>query len=544
MFVTGFGTARFAKCLGGISLAAALGAAPALAAETLATKIPTIVATHAAAFAGKPAPDRVLHLVISLPLRNEAALDQFLADIYNPKSANYRHYLSVAEFTKRFGPAEDDYAAVVNYLTAQGLTVTQTTANRYLIDVDAKVADVERVFNVQMGLYKHPTQKRLFISPDRAPTLDLGVTVQQIIGLDDYVLPYRKLVHHDLATGPRNGSGPGGQFDGNDIRKAYYPTGTLTGAGQSVGLMELAGLNVSDVSTFFSKGYGPTNSVKITLISTDGAPVTCGSACGDDSEQALDVEYTISVAPGLSSVRVYVGNTAEDVLNRQATDNISKVLSTSWGWNENFATDDKLFKEFAAQGQTNLTASGDDSSLSASGPWPEEDANIVAVGGTDLAMTKGGAAWSGESGWNSSAGGPSLDTTIKIEPYQLPFITSANGGSKTLRNVPDIAASANTDMEICADGACTGGYGGTSFASPIWAGFIALTNQYALSQSKPVVGFINPAIYALAGTSSYATLFHDETKGKSGKFSCTTSYDLVTGLGSPYGTALIEALGN
>ncbi len=522
---------------------AALAAAPAArAAETLATSIPGVVTRQAAAFAGKPAPDRVLHLAISLPLRNTAELDRLLADITDPASAHFRHYLSVAEFTERFGPTAADYAAVVNYLSAQGLTVTRQTANRYLIDVDAHVQDVERVFHVQMGLYRHPTEKRLFLSPDRAPTLDLAVPVQQIIGLDDYVLPYRKFVHHDLVSGPRNGSGPGGQFDGKDIHKAYYPSGTLTGAGQSIGLMELSGLNVSDVNLFFSKGYGPANKVKIDLISTDGAPVTCGTACGDDSEQALDVEYAISMAPGLASMRVYVGNTAEDVLNAMATDNISKVLSTSWGWNENFATDDKLFKEFAAQGQTNLTASGDYSSLSASGPWPEEDANIIAVGGTDLFMSGTGTAWSGETGWSASAGGPSLDKTIKIESYQLPYVTLANGGSKTLRNVPDIAASANTNMYICANGGCSGGNGGTSFASPIWAGFIALTNQYAVSKGKPVVGFINPAIYALGKTASYKTTFHDQFKGKSGKFSCTTSFDLVTGLGSPVGQALINAL--
>jgi subtilase family serine protease len=542
MRVTTFLTKLMATLLGCVSLAATLAAAPAYAAETLATTIPTIVATHAAAFAGKPAPDRVLHLVMSLPLRNTADLDRLLADIYNPASPHYRQYLSVAEFTDRFSPTTADYQATVDYLTAQGLTVTQTTANRYLIDFDAKVADIERVFNVQMGLYKHPLQRRLFISPDRAPTLGLSVPVQQIIGLDDYVLPYRKFAHHVRSDAPRNGSGPGGQFDGNDIRRAYYPAGTLTGKGQSIGLMELSGLNVSDVALYFSNGYGPANSVPVRLISTDGAPVTCGSACGDDSEQALDVEYSISMAPGLAGVRVYVGNTAEDVLNRMATDNISKILSTSWGWGINFQTDNALFREFEAQGQTNLTASGDYSSLPLSGPWPEEDANIVAVGGTDLSMTTGGGKWSNETGWNRSAGGPSIDKLITIRSYQLPYINAANGGSTTLRNVPDVAASANFNMEICANAGCSGGWGGTSFASPIWAGFIALTNEYAISKGKPVVGFINPAIYALGRTASYKTTFHDQTGGKSGIFSCTPSYDLVTGLGSPVGQSLIEAL--
>jgi kumamolisin len=305
--------------------------------------------------------------------------------------------------------------------------------------------------------------------------------------------------------------------------------------------MELGGVNLSDVTTFFDNGYGEANSVPIHLISTDGAPLKCTGGC-DDTEQALDIEYAISMAPKLASMRVYIGKTAEDVLNAMASDNLSKILSTSWGWNRNFATDDGLFKEFALQGQTNLTASGDYSSLTASGPWPEEDANIVAVGGTDLVTTMAGGPWKNETGWSHSAGGPSTDDKILIEPYQLPYINAANGGSTTLRNVPDVAASADTDMMVCADGSCTGGYGGTSFASPIWAGFIALVNEYAVAHGKAVVGFINPAIYALGQTANYSTGFHDIVKGKSGKFSCTPSYDLVTGLGSPKGQGLIELL--
>jgi subtilase family serine protease len=531
------------KFLCGVSLATMLGSAPCLAAETLATQIPDIVAAGTAVPAGKPAPDQVLNLVLSLPLRNQPRLTQLIADIYNPASPNFRHYLSVAEFTESFGPAASDYQTVVDYLTARGLTVTKPSVNRYLIEFDATVADVERVFHVQMGLYQHPAEKRLFISPDRAPRIDLNVPVLQILGLDDYVRPYRKLVHKTGVTGPRNGSGPDGQFDGNDIRRAYYPSGTLTGAGQSVGLMELDGLAVADVNSFFRNGYGPANTVPIDLIKVANLTTACNYAVCDDTEQALDVEYTISMAPGLASVRVYIALNPEKILNAMATDNISKILSTSWGWsNQNAATDDGLFQEFAAQGQTNLTASGDYSTLKASGAWPEEDANIVGVGGTDLSMTGDGAAWSGETGWSSSAGGPSIDH-IPIEPYQTPYVTAKNGGSKKLRNVPDVAANANVDMYLCADGSCAGQWGGTSFASPIWAGFIALTNQYATSHGKQVVGFINPAIYALGKKPGiYKKAFYDETVGQSGRFICTPSYDLVTGLGSPTGEALIEAL--
>ncbi len=147
-----------------------------------------------------------------------------------------------------------------------------------------------------------------------------------------------------------------------------------------------------------------------------------------------------------------------------------------------------------------------------------------------------------ERGWAGSAGGPSLLHKTPIESYQLPFINPSNGGSLILRNVPDIAGDADVDNYICYNGKCNGGWGGTSFASPIWAGYIALANQMAAAKGKPPVGFLNPTLYRLAGLPTYATQFHDEFKGKSGKYSAVAGYDLVTGLGSPHGEYLIDAL--
>ncbi len=494
--------------------------------------VPAIVADHSATYLRHADAGTVLQLSVSLPMRNTAALDALLADLYNPRSPNYRRYLSVADYTARFGPTEADYQQAVAFFQHSGLTVRADAANRALIQLTGRVADIERVFNVTLNLYQHPTEARSFMAPDRAPSVDLSVPLLDVIGLDNAVLPTPRLLRPAAALpGLRaTGSGPNGEFIGSDMRAAYYGTGTLTGSGQSVGLMELAGYNITSVQTYFSK-VGQTLSVPVIGVMTDSHSLSCTGKC-DDSEQALDIEYAISMAPKLKQLQVYVGSNAEDVLNRQVSDNTSKELSTSWGWGEKFATDDNLFKEMAAQGQTMLTASGDDSSLQASGPWPEEDANLTAVGGTDLVTKSAGGAWSSETGWKDSAGGPSVDTTIKIESYQSPYVTTANKGSTTLRNVPDIAASANIDMYYCANSGCSYA-GGTSFASPIWAGFVALANQQALSTGHGLVGFLNPTLYANGMNANVGTLFHDETSGTSGKYSCTKSYDLVTGIGSP-----------
>jgi len=119
---------------------------------------------------------------------------------------------------------------------------------------------------------------------------------------------------------------------------------------------------------------------------------------------------------------------------------------------------------------------------------------------------------------------------------------SSNQASTTIRNVPDVAAEANTDNYLCDQGSCTGDYGGTSFAAPRWAGFLALVNQQAVAGGNSTLGFINPAIYSIGRGASYHSAFHDITSGSNNKYSAGPGYDLVTGWGSPNGTGLINAL--
>ncbi len=75
----------------------------------------------------------------------------------------------------------------------------------------------------------------------------------------------------------------------------------------------------------------------------------------------------------------------------------------------------------------------------------------------------------------------------------------------------------------------------------MWAGFLALVNQQALANGHSPLGFINPIIYQLASGPGYGTAFHDITSGSNG-IPATTGYDLATGLGSPNGVGLVNAL--
>lgn len=523
-----------------------LAAVPTEASATalLSTHVPNAVLEHLVPIVGEPDPTSRLQIEVTLPMRNPAQLDALLDAIYDPASPQYRHYLSVAEFTQRFGPSAHDYTAAASFFQSQGLDVTALSANRYLIELNGSVAAIEKTFHVKLHLYRHPTEQRSFLAPDREPTLDLSVPVLHVTGLDDFDLPTPRLIASG-AGAPRGGtgSGPGGNFIGSDMRAAYYGGTTLIGAGQSVGLMELEGYIPSDIPLYFKTVNQPLN-VAVNGISTDGTPVDCKKC--NDGEQALDIEYAISMAPGLDQVQVYVAHNAVSVLNRMASDNTSKQLSTSWGWagqKGDFKVEDPIYKEMAMQGQTFLTASGDYSTLAKSGPWPEEDANLTGVGGTDLVTNGAGGSYKSETGWKDSAGGPSTDQSILIPKFQVPFINAQNMGSHTLRNVPDVAANANFNMYICYDNKCNGGWGGTSFASPMWAGFIALANQQAATNGKPLIGFVGKTLYDLSKKSSeYKAIVHDVIGGTSGKYTAVKGYDLVTGLGSPNGQALIDAL--
>ena len=531
------------KRLALIAAVLAAGAAKAAPIPTMTDHVPASVANRSALLVGAPASAQMLELSISLPIRNEPGLRALLRDLYNPASPSFRHYLSVDDFTARFGPSEAEYKSLLNYAAAHNLHARRYAANRRVLDVQGTVADIEGAFSVKIGLYRNPGDVRPFFAPDREPATDLAIPILHISGLDNEILPRAHFIRGLAAAKPGHpgtGSGPDGNFIGSDIRAAYYGGTELTGAGQSVGLLEYVGYNIADVQNYFTQVNQPFN-VPIIGVSLNGAKLGCTGKC-DDGEQALDMEEAISMAPGLAELVVYVGNIDVSILNQMAVDNNCKQLSSSWGWKADAATLDPIFEEFAAQGQSFVDATGDDGyHLLADAVWPGDDQYVTGVGGTDLTTTGPGGAWSQEIGWHFSGGGPSPDN-IAIPAYQVPFITPNNNGSRKLRNVPDIAGDANTDNYSCYDGGCYTGNGGTSYAAPLWAGFIALVNQQAASLHRHPVGFLNPTIYTIGGTAHYHKIFHDEKLGNNGRYIAGPGFDLVTGFGSPAGQTLIDAL--
>ena len=435
-------------------------------------------------------------------------------------------------------------------------TVGDLPANRIVVPVTGSAAQIDAAFHVQMNLYQHPSEKRSFFAADREPSLDLAVPVAHIAGLDDYSPPHPMLVKGPSDHQPFvvTGSGPGGSYLGSDMRAAYYGGTTLDGNGQTVGLFEFGGYALSDVNLSFSSA-GQSYKVPINNVLLDGMS---GASDGDDGEEVLDIVQAIGMAPNLSQVRVYIGELDADILNAMASEDIAKQISCSWGWRPaDPTTADVFFKEMAAQGQSFFTASGDDGAFDAAiSPffYPGEDQYVTAVGGTHLTTNGAAGGWVAETVWNSgeagSGGGISPDG-IAIPSYQVGVANSANGGSTTLRNVPDVAMEGDFDNYACDEGACSATYAGTSFAAPRWAGFMALVNQQAIEAGNAPMGglgFLNPLIYPLAQAAASSADFHDITVGNNDTdnqplyFTATPGYDLTTGFGSANGQKLIDAL--
>ena len=488
-----------------------------------------------------------MRLVLVLPHRNQAALDNFLKEIYDPSSASYRRFLTVEEFTNMFGPSQEDYDAVVSFAGAHGLTVVGTSSNRMNVDVTGPVTNIEEAFHLTMGVYQHPTENRTFYAADREPTPDLAVALWHISGLDNYSIPQPALVRRNPGVTPdaTTGSCPSSSFCGSDMRTAYYGGTALTGSGQSLGLLEYYGTDLADLKTYF-KNAGQTNNVPITLKSTDGTSTSCLASAGcDDTEQTIDMTQALGMAPGLSSLVMYVGSTDSAIFNAMATASpLNAQLSSSWTWSPADPNTDKpYFQEFAAQGQNLFQASGDSAAWkSSSRIYPADDVYLTSVGGTDLVTSSAGGPWSSETAWANGGGGISPDK-FAIPSWQTATASGCSKCSKTYRNAPDVSANANYTFYVCADQTtCTANdYGGTSFAAPMWAGYLALANQQSLANGGTTLGFINPTLYTIGLGSSYTSDFHDITGGSNG-YAATTGYDLATGWGSPNGAALINAL--
>jgi len=534
-----------------------------------------------------------LHLALNLANRDQAGLEALLADLYNPQSPNYRHWWTPQEVDLKFGPTKEQFNTLLSWAQAKGMTVTFQASNMRIIEIDAPVSVVNSAFHVTETTYHDGNINHDFHAPDREPTTDLPFQLLSVDGLENAAPMHNHLKKGPTADLPRyvaaplsssgiagsfgggimpatplkitphaGGTGPGGEFLPSDIRAAYYGSGSLTGQGQYVAIFSFDGYLTSDVTLYY-QNVGQTSSVPVTNVLTGGYAGNCYSSTNgtsgtcDDGEQILDIVQVQGMAPGLAGIRFYEGSTANTEVNQMYTDNIAKVVTSSWGGGGFGTSTDTYFQDMAAVGITYFNATGDDGAFNKyTYGAPSLSPYIVQVGGTDLVTSGPGGSWVSETGWSDSGGGFYVSGMSTSSKYTIPtwqsqtgVITSTNKGSTAYRNAPDMSAEANFDNPTADNGAFLEGYGGTSFATPRMAGYFALANQqYVENGHTAGFGAIMSSMYTaglaqIAATGSY---YHDLTSGSNpayegtGSYTAVAGYDLVTGWGSPNGTALMN----
>src|SRR5271170_5277322 len=228
--------------------------------QSLLTRHVRAVTTNGRApLVGRLPATRSMRIDIVLPVRDQAGLDSFLREVYDPASASYRRFLTVAQFTERFGPSQDDYDAVIRFAKASGFTVTGGSRDALDVQLKGSVATIEAAFHVSLGLYHDPLYNRNFYAPDREPAVDLPFQLWHISGLDNYSIPHPMIQRRKIQPRPdglhsnaTTGSCPSASFCGSDMRAAYYESTTLTGAGQSLGLFEFVGTDLADLTTYYT----------------------------------------------------------------------------------------------------------------------------------------------------------------------------------------------------------------------------------------------------------------------------------------------------
>ncbi len=508
------------------------GVAPGPGLRRLSGHVPSVASTTPVARHLDPATS--MSLAIGLPLRDSEGLRAMAEQSSDPTSPSYRHYLTPDDVLARFAPTESDYAAVTGFARASGLTVTQTFPNRVVAYVTGAAGDVERALHVTLSVHRRPDGTEFF-APDAEPSVGEAVPVEHIAGLDNVGTVRR------LGGG---GSWSNGSFDSADLRKTYAGCDlTLTGAGQTLGLIEIGAFLPGDINSYAS-------GQNITRVPTNVIPIGGGAGTTPDMETTGDIELANGMAPGLKQIDVFeLASTqaAFDAAFEAVTtaSPLPSVVSMSLWPTFIDSTLLSLIQIMGAQGQSFFISSGD----AGSGNYPVENIpvspGITLVGGTELTLSPA----YGETAMNfmsngqhfQSGGGIEFDSNYPdpIPSYQKWISMATNGGSTTHRNVPDVSMVAD-DIHIVFQGLTGYTFGGTSASAPLWAAFTALANQASQSNGVPPVGFANPVLY-FSASSSYASLFNDVTSGTNGSYNAVKGYDLVTGLGTPK-CALLQTL--
>jgi len=537
-----------------------------------------------------PASER-LQLVFPL-VADQAGLRRFAQQVVDPRSPSYGRYRSIAWLANHFGAPTPTRARVMTYLREHGASHVRLDATGLFVDATLPAATAERLFDTPLFSHEARSGER-FIAPAtraRLPSALRGAATG-VIGLDTHAVAASPAVAEAASgyepvsgtpTGCANGTKPGG-FSPSEYLTAYgydplHAAGTL-GQGERVALIEIDGFRGSDISTF-AQCFG----LRVPPLNGFGVGVSRPLAPGIES--TLDLEVLTAAAPDLKAIDVYESHAnASDVLQAltaplQNSGYKPQVISVSLGLCEAFTlqavgheginSTEAALEEAAASGISVLVATGDHGSAgctNSSNPtappeatlavnYPASSPWVTAVGGTNLVLNSENAIQS-QTVWNDAgvepgaAGGGGFSTLFPRPSYQAGTVGPNH------RAIPDVALLADLapgyDFYCTASPDCLSGshpdawstVGGTSAATPLLAGGLALIDQSLRARKLEDLGLLNPLLYRIGRNASQAaSTLDDVTQGSNdvgpfippsyralGCCSATPGFDAASGWG-------------
>jgi Pro-kumamolisin, activation domain/Subtilase family len=552
-------------------------------------------------------PDEQIRMLMTFQIRHEARLQRFLAQVYDPASPLYHHWMTAEEFGQRFGRTQDEFNHALAWLQGQGMQVDRTYPNRLAIGFTGTADAVGKAFQVELGRYWDSERERAFYSNKSTPTLppEIDSITIGLVGLNDAQLfhrPARRSSLVPLSPQQRTQVEDGGFKPEGKIGSSlvlfpkdlallydYQPiwNSNVKGQNQKVGVIIDSDIRDSDMNTYRSTtGLSPLTVTRVLYPGFSNPGFTAGEVEADlDTESisaaAPSAEIDLILIPNLSFVAI--GTAEQDVVNQGTI----KIVSESLGICESqgfLTSEQNIYNQAAAQGIGFFASSGDEgancdeSDLSPHGvECPACYANVTGVGGTTVNAnfdSQGNVtSRASEPVWNRApgvrqnctggntgggAGGGGVAQNVPIPAFQSSsqgFVGGVPAG--TLRSVPDIAAIADPQpigALLVNQGSLFYG-GGTSQSSPLVAGMMALINQFlGSSQGSP-----NTAFYQL-GVNQYKNggphAFIDVTSGNNNVapvspclpagwtgFAAGTGFDRVTGWGGPDVSVIAQSLG-
>ncbi len=463
-----------------------------------------------------------------------------------------RQYLSREDYANQFGAHPEDLAKVEEFAHEHDLTIVKVDAARRVVELAGTAATLQAAFGTQLHQYEHAAGTYRGRTGELHLPQELVPIVEAVLGLDDRPQARTHLRRLSSAAQPHATAA----YTPPQLAKLYnFPSGG-DGTGQCIAIIELGGgYRRSDLRTYFKQLGLPLPSV--VSISVDrGRNAPTGNPNSADGEVALDIEVAGAIAPGAKIAVYFAPNTDRGFVDAVTTaihDTLNKpsVISISWGGPESTWTGqalqamDQAFQAAAALGVTVCCASGDDGSSDgvtdnlAHVDFPASSPFALGCGGTKVESANG--AITSEVVWNETSGGATgggVSDAFDLPSWQngVGVPVSANPGGRVGRGVPDVAGDADpvTGYQVLVDGRSLV-FGGTSAVAPLWAALIALLNQQL---GKPV-GYLNPVLYQKIRQNN---ALRDITVGNNGSYQAAPGWDACTGLGSPNGVQILQAL--